>query len=108
VKAFKENTFPTLGVEEEFHLIDPATADLAPRVNDVMALLEGGLREQVCHELLLCVLENRTGVYHTVDDLINGICKGRTQLAACCKKCSVDLVAIFMSGYRTKQLPSIL
>jgi carboxylate-amine ligase len=93
VKAFKKNTFPTLGVEEEFHLIDPATADLAPRVNDVMSLLEGSLREQVCHELLLCVLENRTGVYHTVDDLINAIGEGRTQLAAYCKKCGVDLVA---------------
>jgi len=46
MKPFKRNDSPTLGVEEEFHLIDPETADLTPRVDDVMAKLEGSMRER--------------------------------------------------------------
>lgn len=93
MKPFKGNDFPTLGVEEEFHLIDPSTADLAPMVNEVMARLQGELREQVCYELLLCVLENRTGVYTTVDELVKAICKGRSQLAETCDNLGIALVA---------------
>ena len=93
MKPFKRNDSPTLGVEEEFHLIDPETADLTPRVDDIMANLEGSMRERVCYELLLCVIENRTGVYETVDDLVKGVCEGRDQLAACCKKLGITLVA---------------
>lgn len=93
MKPFKRNDYPTLGVEEEFHLIDPKTADLSPRVNDVMAHLDPTMRERVCYELLLCVLENRTGVYHKVDDLIEGIAQGRALLATCCEKLGIALVA---------------
>jgi glutamate---cysteine ligase / carboxylate-amine ligase len=93
MKPFKRNDFPTLGVEEEFHLINPETADLTPSVNDIMACLETEMRERVCYELFQCVLENRTGVYVGVDDLIKGIAEGRTLLAECCNKLSVNLVA---------------
>jgi carboxylate-amine ligase len=93
MKPFKGNDFSTLGVEEEFHLIDPSTADLAPMVNEVMARLQGELREQVCYELLLCVLENRTGVYTTVDELVKAVCKGRSQLAETCDNLGIALVA---------------
>jgi len=93
MKPFKRNDYPSLGVEEEFHLIDPKTADLIPRVDDVMAQLEGDLRESVCYELLQSVLENRTGVYSTVDDLIKGISQGRTLLALSCDKLNITLVA---------------
>jgi carboxylate-amine ligase len=93
MKPFKRNDFPTIGVEEEFHLIDLQTADLTPRVDDVMAQLKGPVLEAVCYELLLCVLENRTGVYHTVDDLVKGVCEGRARLAAHCKNLGIGLVA---------------
>lgn len=93
MKPFKRNDFTTLGVEEEFHLINPETADLAPSVNDVMGCLDTGMRERVCYELFQCVLENRTGVYETVDGLINGIVEGRTLLAESCNKLDVNLVA---------------
>tara|TARA_B100000315_G_scaffold237436_1_gene254230 strand:+ start:3747 stop:3983 length:237 start_codon:yes stop_codon:yes gene_type:complete len=77
MKPFKKNDYPTLGVEEEFHLIDRETGDLSPRVNDVMAVIDPEMRQKVGYELLLCVLENRTGVYRTVDDLIEKVCDGR-------------------------------
>ncbi len=90
---FKPNDYPTLGVEEEFHLIDPVTAELCPRVDDVMARLDPEMREQICYELLLCVLENRTGVFTTVDDLVAAVCKARSSLAECCKQLGMMLVA---------------
>ena len=36
---FKYNEYPTLGIEEELHLIDTETAELTPSVNQVMDVL---------------------------------------------------------------------
>jgi carboxylate-amine ligase len=93
MKPFKQNSFPTLGVEEEFHLIDPETADLTPSVNEVMEELDAGMKQRVCYELLQCVIENRTGVYRTADELIENVSQGRTLLAECCNTCNINLVA---------------
>ena len=93
MKPFKKNDFPTLGVEEEFHLIDPETADLTPSVNEVMAHLDTEMQKRVCYELFQCVLENRTGVYPTVDGLIKNIAEGRVLLAESCEKLNINLVA---------------
>lgn len=93
MKPFKKNDFPTLGVEEEFHLIDPETADLTPSVNEVMAHLDTEMQKRVCYELFQCVLENRTGVYQTVDGLIKNIAEGRVLLAESCEKLNINLVA---------------
>lgn len=90
---FKGNDYPTLGIEEELHLIDTETAELVPSVNEVMASLDNEFRERVCHELLQCVLETRTGIYKTVDDLIRETANGRTILAEHCKKLNLNLVA---------------
>lgn len=93
MKPFIKNDFPTLGIEEELHLIDQETAELTPSVNEVMALLEPDFRERVCYELLQCVLETRTGVYETVDDLVKETMNGRIILAEGCKKLNLNLVA---------------
>ncbi len=93
MKPFKKNDFPTLGIEEELHLIDVKTAELTPSVKEVMTLLDPDFRERVCYELLQCVLETRTGVYKTVDDLIQETINGRTIIAESCKKLNVNLVA---------------
>jgi carboxylate-amine ligase len=90
---FKYNEYPTLGIEEELHLIDTETAELTPSVNQVMDVLNSEFRERVCYELLQCVLETRTGVYTTVDELIQEVAKGRTVLADSCKRLNIDLVA---------------
>ena len=90
---FKNNEYPTVGIEEELHLIDRETAELTPSVNQIMEILDSKFRERVCYELLQCVLETRTGVYKTVDDLIQETAYGRTVLADSCKRLNVDLVA---------------
>jgi gamma-glutamyl:cysteine ligase YbdK (ATP-grasp superfamily) len=52
MEPFKKNDFPTLGIEEELHLIDTETAELTSSVNEVMASLRPDFRERVCYELL--------------------------------------------------------
>jgi len=93
MKPFKKNDYPTLGIEEELHLINPETAELTPSIDKVMALLDTEFQERVCYELLQCILETRTGVYKTVDELIQETANGRTVLAEYCKKLNVSLVA---------------
>ena len=93
MEPFKTNDYPTLGIEEELHLVDTETAELTPSVNEVMASLNPDFRRRVCYELLQCVLETRTGVYRAVDDLIQETANGRTVLAESCKKLNVSIVA---------------
>ncbi|MDR4508137.1 MAG: YbdK family carboxylate-amine ligase [Candidatus Brocadiaceae bacterium] len=93
MKPFKKNSFPTLGIEEEFHLIDSETADLSPSVDDVMALLDPKMRQRVCYELFQSVLESRTDVCETVDDLLHNVMEGRTVLAETCKPLKIHIVA---------------
>ena len=93
MEPFKKNDFPTLGIEEELHLVDTETAELTSSVNKVMSSLRPDFRERVCYELLQCVLETRTGVYKTVDDLIQETINGRTILAESCKEHNLNLVA---------------
>ncbi|GJQ60830.1 MAG: YbdK family carboxylate-amine ligase [Candidatus Scalindua sp. AMX11] len=93
MEPFKQNSFPTLGVEEEFHLIDPETADLTPSVNEIMVHLDADMQQRVCYELLQCVIENRTGVYRTADELVKNVSQGRALLAECCNAHNINLVA---------------
>ncbi|MFC1592109.1 YbdK family carboxylate-amine ligase [Thermodesulfobacteriota bacterium] len=93
MKPFVANLYPTLGVEEEFVLVDPETAELCPRVDAVMQALDTGMRERVCYELLECVLENRTGVCRTADELMHGVQDGRSRLAATCSSLGIALAA---------------
>ena len=93
MKPFIFNESPTLGVEEEFHLIDLDTADLCPRTEDMMEQLDPGMKERVCYELFLSVLENRTGVYTSVDELVKGVCLGRSKIAAACSSLGIGFAA---------------
>ena len=38
---FMPNNYPTVGVEQEFHLIDPASGDLLPSVDSVWQAIDG-------------------------------------------------------------------
>ena len=50
MKPWQANPYPTVGVEQEFHLIDPETADLVPRMEQVWRSLAGPLKQAVSHE----------------------------------------------------------
>jgi len=93
MRPFTPNPHPTVGVEEEFHLIDPKTAELAPCVDDVMAALDEPLRRRVCHELFTCVIESNSRPARTVDELVVDVAEMRRRLASACASAGVLLVA---------------
>ncbi|MGH7558430.1 MAG: carboxylate-amine ligase [Gemmatimonadota bacterium] len=59
---------PSLGVEEEYQLCDPATGDLKPAVDTLLAAAPVDLKDRLDYELLHTVLEADTPVAADVDD----------------------------------------
>ncbi len=50
----------TLGVEEEMHIVDAATGELVPKIEEIMTRLPEDLKEAVSYELFQSVLEIKT------------------------------------------------
>lgn len=93
MRAFTNNGYPTVGIEQEFHLIDKDTGELLPRVDEVMGNLDEKMRNSVSHELYLSVLEHQTAVCRTIDELVADAANARRELAEACEKADVRLVA---------------
>ena len=62
-------TAPTLGVEEEFLLLDPATGENAPAADAVLAGLAGGVREQ-----------SRLEFRHSMVEMVTPVCAGLAEV----------------------------
>jgi len=90
---FKRNDAPTIGAEEEFHLIDPRTADLKNGIEQLVERLDEEMRESTCYELFQCVIENRVGVFHSVDHLVASSLDGRRKLAEAAGRVDLRLAA---------------
>jgi gamma-glutamyl:cysteine ligase YbdK (ATP-grasp superfamily) len=60
----------TLGVEEEFHLVDPASGDLVPAAGRLLRRDESEAEP----ELQRSVVETATGVHAGLDDLRQVMC----------------------------------
>lgn len=67
----------TLGVEEEFHLVDVRTRRLAPRAPELLKLIPRG---NIVPEFQRCVVEVNTRVVCTLDDLRRDLVEWRSQL----------------------------
>ena len=70
----------TLGVEEEYQLCDPATGDLVPAVDALLAAAAEPLRERLGYELLHSVLEGNIEVASDPDDAIEKVRRLRCDL----------------------------
>ena len=69
----------TLGVEEEYMLLDPETFDLVQHVDTVLTAVQGGeFVERIGPELMQSVLEISTPVCHTAADVDSELRKLRT------------------------------
>jgi glutamate---cysteine ligase / carboxylate-amine ligase len=81
IRAFDEPTpaHPTVGVEEELMVLDPATLDLAPRAAEVLGRLEGDARFKP--ELPAAQLELLTAPAGEVAALAEQLAAGRRDLA---------------------------
>ena len=59
----------TIGVEEEFQIIDPATGELRSHVSALMAASSSGLGEQLKPELHQSIVEIGTKICADVEEL---------------------------------------
>ena len=81
LEIYGKNEPLTIGVEEEYQLCDPDSGDLVSRVDDLMEAADSKLRGQFSYELLLSVLELRTGINRTVDETVEAIAEMRRKTA---------------------------
>ncbi len=68
---------PTLGVEEEFHVLDPATGDLVPAARQVLRRDQGDAGP----ELQRTTVETSTGIHRDLADLRADLLARRRELA---------------------------
>jgi carboxylate-amine ligase len=72
----------TLGVEEEYMLLDPETWDLVQHIDSVLAAVEGGEHEGRLHaELMQSVLEVTTPVCRNAADVMRSLAQLRSHVA---------------------------
>ncbi|MDP6044072.1 MAG: glutamate-cysteine ligase family protein, partial [Phycisphaerae bacterium] len=90
---FTRNDKPTIGIEEEFCLIDPKTAALKSGIEQLREHLDPKMQASICYELFQCVVENRVGVFETVEDLVASSLDGRRKLAQAASKVDLRLAA---------------
>jgi len=87
------NDYPTVGVEQEFHLIDSETGELMPCVDQVLENIEQQMLDSVCYELFHSVLEHRSPVCRTIDELVETVSIARRELGEACTKVGAALAA---------------
>lgn len=93
MRAFVENEYPTVGVEQEFHLIDSETGELVSCVDKVLENLDERMRDSLCYELFHSVLEHKSAVCETIDELMDDVVVARRKIAEACEKADVRLAA---------------
>jgi carboxylate-amine ligase len=82
---------PTLGVEEELHLVDIGTGELAARASEVLATLPA---DTFGHELQQSTVEINTRVWRTLDDLDRDIRQLRRDLGTATRPLRLGLAAV--------------
>jgi glutamate---cysteine ligase / carboxylate-amine ligase len=82
----------TVGVEEEFQLVDPSTRELVPAIEDVIGASPDG-SERMARELFRDCLEMRTPVFSNVGELARDLRALRLEVAKATEKAGVGLAA---------------
>src|ERR671911_102516 len=83
----------TLGVEEELHVVDATTAELAPKIEEIMSRLPEDLAEFVSYELFKSVLEIKTPVCRTAAEAEKHLRELRGRIASWAAACDASLAA---------------
>jgi carboxylate-amine ligase len=84
----------TLGVEEEFLLLDPASGENVPVAEAVLAGLSADARARSRLEVRHSMVEMVTGVCTTLTEVREQLCESRRAAAASAAAAGADLVAI--------------
>lgn len=92
--AVNQDDILTMGVEEEFLLVDPRTGQVVPAVNEVMAQLPADLAGLVQYEFLQTQIEIATPPTSDLTVLRRSLIDLRTAVADAAQAAGVRLVAI--------------
>ena len=84
----------TLGVEEEFLVVDAPTGTLVPRSHAVLRSARPSLGEEVCSELNMCQIEVGTPVCNTLDEVRAELTRLRCGLSAASAEEGCGVVAV--------------
>src|ERR1700740_452123 len=83
----------TIGVEEEFQIIDPTTGELRSHVSQLVAATSAGLGDQVKPELHQSIVEIGTGICNDVDELRVDIKRTRGELVRAEERVGMQVAA---------------
>ncbi len=81
----------TIGVEEEFQLVDPDTRELSPKIDEILAA--GAGLGWISPELSQSCVELVSPVYENVPEIGRELPKLRRNLGSLAQKCGVELAA---------------
>src|SRR3954462_6637531 len=87
----KDDHVFTIGIEEEFQIIDPETRDLRSHIQQILADGKLILKEQVKPELLQSVVELGTEICSDIHCARKQIVDLRSQLAAIAARCGLKI-----------------
>jgi carboxylate-amine ligase len=91
--VFDASVDGTVGLEEEFALLDPATLDLAPRFAEFENACEGALKDSVAGELIVSEIEIRSGRGENFNAATGAQREHRHALFALASKLGIELGA---------------
>lgn len=84
----------TMGVEEEYFVVDAATHALRPRAEGILAVARQDAGERVEPELHLCQVECSTPVSTTLTQISEHLCRLRTTLMDAARETDSRIVAV--------------
>lgn len=70
----------TLGIEEEFQILDPETGELVSRIDEVMGKADPSMEENLQSELFQAVVETASDICTDIDELREDVCRLRGAL----------------------------
>ena len=94
-ERFEASTDLTVGIEEEYQLLDPATFALSNRFEELMEAAPEPLRDRLAGELIASEVEFRTGRHVTFADAARELVEGRLATIALAERLGI---AIGISG----------
>src|SRR5260370_13137390 len=83
----------TIGVEEEFQIIDPATCELRSHVSQLISKASPDIAEQVKHELHQSIVETGTRICENVSELRIEMHRTRGELVAAAERAGLQVAA---------------
>jgi carboxylate-amine ligase len=90
-ERFEESTDFTVGIEEEYQLLDPATLALTGRYEELIAAAEEPLRDRLAGELIASEIEYRTRCHLTFADAAREMVEGRLATLALAERLGLAL-----------------